>query len=66
MKSVAKTFDGKFKVGDLVELNRLAVGIGMSDKPYIVKDIVCDSFGCVLLKKPDGFGYGEQYLQLSS
>ena len=63
MKNVTETQDGKFKVGDKVQTTMAAVAAGCEDESFIVKDIICDGFGCVLLKEKDGRGYGEHYLE---
>ncbi len=63
MKSYKETNDGKFKIGDEVKTTELGQSIGLKDERFKVGDIVCDSFGCVLLKEPGGYGYGEQYCE---
>jgi len=63
MKSLNETLSGRFKIGDNVKTTSLAVSVGLRDDRFVVKDIVRDGFGCVLLKEKGGRGYGEEFLE---
>ena len=57
---VEETPSGKFKVGDKVKVVHSYLEV---NEEYIVKEIYCDNFGCVLLKEPGGYGWGEHFLE---
>jgi len=59
MESTEYSYDKKFRVGDKVKPYHLYE----HDPEFIIKEILTDSFGSVLLKEKGGYGYGSQYCE---
>lgn len=63
---VGVTADGRIQLGDTVRTTAVAHAQGISPATFVVKSILRDWFGELLLQEPGGYGFGAQYCELAN